>query len=211
MNTRVVTVSRQLGSGGEDVARKVAATLGFRYLDKEVIERAAAAAGVPAELISEAERNQPFRKRMLEAIANNPGWAALGWYEPVPYLRNTMYTSEHYRRLVEDVVRDVAREGDAVILGHGAQVILRDRWDTVKVLVTATARQRTRWLREKLGLDLDDAELGIARSDTERSCYFQRIYQETWLSPALYDLSLNMDHLSATGAVGAITGLAIGR
>ncbi|MCC6381467.1 MAG: cytidylate kinase-like family protein [Dehalococcoidia bacterium] len=211
MNTRVVTISRQLGSGGEDVARQVAAALGFRYLDKEVIERAAAAAGVPADLISEAERNQPFRKRMLEAIATNPGWAALGWYEPVPDMRNTMYTSEHYRRLVEDVIRDVAKEGEAVILGHGAQVILRDRWDTVKVLVTGNMRLRTRWLREKHGLDLVAAERALARSDTERSCYFQRVYQETWLAPGLYDLSLNMDHLSAAAAVGATTSLARGR
>lgn len=211
MHTRLVTVSRQLGSGAEDIARGVASTLGFRYLDQEVIERAATEAGVPPAFISEAEHNQPFRKRMLEAIANNPGWAALGWYEPVPYTRSPLYTSRHYRQLVEEVIRDVAREGNAVILGHGAQVILASRWDTIRVLVTGDVRLRALRLRERLRLEAGEAEKAIAESDLERRCYFERIHQTTWLSPALYDLCINTDRIPEAQAVCLITRAACSR
>lgn len=84
METRVVTVSQQLGCHGVAVARGVAERLAFQYLDREVVERAASAAGVPPNCVSDAERSPSFLKRILDTLVVNPGWTALAGCDLVP-------------------------------------------------------------------------------------------------------------------------------
>ncbi len=209
---RVVTVSRQVGANGQAIAREVAARLGFRYLDREVIERAAKEAGVTPELVDSAEHFPSLRDRMLRALGNSSGMMAFSWFAPAPVLAESLYTSERYRTLLEAVIREVAHEGQAVILGHGCQVILADRWDTLRVLVAGSDRLRAIRLCERMeSRDLDSARREIERSDGERSAYFSRVYGVEWLSPKLYDLCLTTDHWSIDEAAGLICAAACAR
>ena len=138
MNTRVITVATQLGSYGEQIASLVAEELGFRCLDQEVIERAALSAGVPSKFIRDAEHIRPLRERALAAFANTPGWNAMPWYLGAPPPFNTAYSPERYRKIIDEVLNNLAREGSAVVVGHAGQMALRDRWDTLRVLTVAS-------------------------------------------------------------------------
>lgn len=215
MHTRMVTVSRQIGSGGEEIARRVAKQLGFRYLDREVTERAAHDAGVDPEAVSEAEYIPSLKKRMVSALAANPGLLAFAWFAPGPYLSNPLYTSGRYRMLIESVVCELAREGGAVILGHGAQAILKDRWDTVKVLVSGGDERRILRLRaagEEGGqLSPEAARRIMEASDAERHAYFDRVYGLQWLSPKLYDICISTDHMTPEEAANIICDAAAAR
>lgn len=205
MNVRMVTVSRQIGTNGEQIARCVAEALEFRYFDDEVIQRAAQSAGVPLKDVISAEHAPSFKRRMLEALSGSRAITSLAWYDPTPLMANPLYTSEHYRALVYDVLRDLAKEGDAVVLGHAGQVILNNRWDTLKVLISGSVALRALRVQE-MGIagDREGALRAIANSDNERTTFFERFHDVTWLSAVNYDLCLNTDHIKVPQAVELI-------
>lgn len=200
MNIRIITVASQLGSHGEQIASLVAEELGFRCLDQEVIERAARSAGVPSKIIRDAEHIRPLRERALAALGNTPGWNAVGWYLGAAPPFNPAYTPERYRKIIDEVLHNLAREGSAVVVGHDGQISLRDRWDTLRVLTVASDRVRILRMQEALSVPKAEAKEIMHRFDAERKAYFQQTFREHWLSPKLYDLCLNTDHLKPAEA-----------
>ncbi len=196
MNTRVVSVARQVGTAGEDIAHLVSAQLGFRFIDYQVVQAAAQEANVSPETVSESEHSPSLMTRILEALARNPTMPAAAWADPVPLASSPMFTSSDYRRFVEDVIRDLAEQGQCVIVGHAAQVILRERLDTLRVLVTGSPAYRARRIMAGMGVDEKTALKTVERTDHERVEYFNRFYETGWLSPWTYDLCLNTDHLN---------------
>jgi cytidylate kinase len=207
MNTRVVSISRQVGTAGEEVARAVANRLNFRYIDYQVIQDAAREAGVSPETVSEAEHTPSLMTRVLEALARSPSMPVAAWADPVPLAANPLLTSNDYRKFVEQVIRDLVEHGGCVIVGHAAQVILRGRLDTVRVLVTGSHEFRARRIMAGMGVDEKVALKTVDRTDNERIDYFRRFYDTGWLLPCTYDLCVNTDHLNPDQAAELVTGL----
>ena len=208
MNTRVISIARQVGTSGEEVAQAVAVRLGFRYIDYQVIQDAAAEAGVSTETVSEAEHTPSVMTRILEALARNPTMPAAAWADPIPLTSSPVFTSGDYRKFLEQVIRDVADRGDCVIVGHGAQVILRSRLDTVKVLITGSPDFRARRIMAGMGVDQKTALKTVERTDHERVEYFERVYDTGWLLPCTYDLCINTDHLNSGQAAELVAQVA---
>lgn len=204
MNTRVVSISRQVGSSGEEVAQALAKKLDFRYIDYQVIQKAAEDAGVSAETVSESEHTPSLMTRLLEALARNPSMPVAAWADPLPLSANPLFTSGDYRTFVEDVIRQTADQGTCVIVGHAAQVILRERLDTVRVLVTGSDSYRARRITSGMGVDEKEALKIIERTDHERLDYFRRFYETGWLTPCTYDLCISTDHLNPNQAAELI-------
>ncbi len=196
MNTRVISISRQVGSAGEEVAQALARRLDFRYIDYQVIQKAAEDAGVSPETVSESEHTPSLMTRLLEALARNPSMPVAAWADPVPLSSSPLYTSGDYRKFVEDVIRQTADQGECVIVGHAAQVILRERFDTVRVLVTGSNSFRARRITAGMSVDEKEALKIIERTDHERLEYFRRFYETGWLTPCTYDLCISTDHLN---------------
>ena len=195
MNIRVISISRQVGTAGEEVAQAVSNRLGFRYIDYQVIQDAAHEAGVSPETVSEAEHSPPLLTRLLEALARNPGMPAVGWADPTPIATSPLFTSSDYRRFVEQVIKATADKGDCVIVGHASQVILRSRFDTVRVLVTGSNAHRARRITTGMGVEEKEALKIIEKTDHERLDYYRRFYDTGWLTPCSYDLCISTDHL----------------
>lgn len=195
MNIRVISISRQVGTAGEEVAQAVSNLLGFRYIDYQVIQDAAHDAGVSPETVSEAEHSPPLLTRLLEALARNPGMPAVGWADPTPIATSPLFTSSDYRRFVEQVIKATADKGDCVIVGHASQVILRSRFDTVRVLVTGSNAHRARRITTGMGVEEKEALKIIEKTDHERLDYYRRFYDTGWLTPCSYDLCISTDHL----------------
>jgi cytidylate kinase len=207
MNTRIVSISRQVGTAGEEVARGVADQLGFRYIDYQIIQDAAREAGVSIETVSEAEHTPSLMTRVLEALARTPNMPVAAWADPVPLTASPLFTSTDYRKFLEQVMRDLADQGDCVIVGHAAQVILRGRLDTVRTLVTGSTEFRARRIMTGMNVDEKSALKTVERTDNERIDYFRRFYDIGWLSPCSYDLTVNTDHLNPEQACEIIAAL----
>ncbi len=205
MNTRVLTIARQVGTLGEDVARLVADDLGYHLLDYRLVQAAAEEAGVSTETIAESEHRPSFFTRILEALARNPAGPASGqWIEPIDMSGTPLLTSSDYRDLVVQVVEDYARQGNVVFLGHGAQFMLANHPDVVRVLITGSPEARARRVMAGMVCSQEQANEVIHRTDSERSHYFKDYFGADWLSPSTYDLTVNTDHINPKQAAELI-------
>lgn len=185
--------------------------MNLRVIDYQVIQDAAREAGVSPETVSEAERAPSLLTRFLEALARNPGIPAAAWADPIPLTTTPLYTSEDYRGLIEHVIRDLGTQGNCLIIGHAAQVILKDRADVLRVLITGSMGPRGRRIMQGMGIDEKAAQKTVEKSDAERIDFFRRFYDIRWTDASNYDISISTDHLTATAAASLVVAAARAR
>src|SRR4029453_10582390 len=131
MKCRVISISRALGAGGEEIGRDVASRLRSRFVDDEIVAGAAQKAGVSPETIERAERTPPLIDRILQLM----GTSAV---EPAGYVPAHVPTSPAYEALIEQVIRETASQGNVVIVAHGASIPLAGETGVLRVLVTGS-------------------------------------------------------------------------
>jgi cytidylate kinase len=199
MQIRVVTVSHATGAGGSAIAHAVAASLGFRYIDEDIIVAAAQKAGVDAALVADSERRKTFVERLISGLAQAVSPAAIGGGTLVP---DTVTPDASLRMLIVDAIRETADRGNSVIVSHGASIPLAGRADTLRVLVTASVDTRVRRVARSRGES--DAATFIGDNDVARADYLQRFYDIDQELPTHYDLVINTDALSAEEAADII-------
>jgi cytidylate kinase len=202
MDCTVVTFARSLGASGEEVARQVADALGFQYVDDEIITWAAEQAGVSPENVSQAEHTPPLLARMLASMAMAPIDA--GGFTAPELMPMPDYSSQAYRNLITQVIRDRAAKGKAVIVAHGAAIPLAGSPGLLRVFVTASRESRTQRLIQANGLSDRDARRAIENSDRERGEFFRRFYNIKEELPTHYDIVLNTDRLSPQEAAAIV-------
>jgi cytidylate kinase len=213
----VITVSRQLGSGGSYIATAAAEALGYRYLDREILQRAAEAAGFPDEQMVEAlarrEKIPGYLDRMLDALGRMsavPSVPSATLREGQAYVeimdamlttevvesQKRQHVAEGYQELVRNAILNFAETGKAVIVGRGGQVILRERRDALHVRVVASVSTRVRNLMARHEISEDEAAAQIRESDRDRARYLKRYHGVDWNDPQLYHLVLNTDYVA---------------
>ena len=202
MTRSVICIARSLGAGGEEAGRAVAEKLGYRYVDDEIIDRAAERAGVSRDTITKAERPPGLLSRIVDGLgasaANEATLAFLaGSSAYVPVQREWSPQAElSYEELIQQVIIEVANQHKAVIMAHGAAVCLRGRAEALRVLVTAPPETRAQRLEQQGGIAKRAAEKAVSSSDRARRDYLWRFYAVRQESPMYYDLTLNTDALS---------------
>jgi cytidylate kinase len=205
MACRVVCISRALAAGGEDIGRRVAEELGFRYVDEEIIMRAADKAGVPAEVVEQTEHSRPMIMRILENMAAypiDPGAMPMDQFVPTAL-------GPKYEFLIADVIRETAAEGNVVIVAHGASIPLAGLEGLLRVLVTAPAETRAKALAAG-GFSEKEAAKVIAKSDGERKDFLRRFYDVKEELPTHYDVVVNTERLSEQTAAKLVVHAAKG-
>lgn len=205
---QVVCISRSRGAGGEAVGQMVSNELRFRYVDDEILVRAAERAEVEPSLVADAERRKSLLTRVLEAMAA----AGTVQLEPAaafaPDALIALNASANYQQLIGDVIRETGAEGNAVIVAHAASMALAGTDGVLRVLVTAPPETRAQRLADAGGLSEGDARKQIDESDAARRDYFRRFYDVSEELPTHYDLVVNTDVLGLDGAAQAVIGAA---
>ena len=202
MPASVISFSVETGSGGFAIARRVSDRLGFRYYDWEITSEAAARAGVSPNEVIAAERVPSFLERMMRrlgAVSTVSLETSPGFSEPSPAMWSTAIqslTSDDYRQFIERVVIELADRGEAVIVGHASQCLLRDKPGALRVLVHGSPLLRTERLAAEQGLDRERAAAMVKQSDKDRRELIKRIHHVDLLNAELYDLCLNTDRVS---------------
>jgi cytidylate kinase len=199
MDTTVISISRAMAAGGDDVARAVAEKMGFRFIDDEIIEVAADKAGVSPSTIASVERTPSLIDRILKHLGNNPIEAGHGAYVPV-----VLNASESYEGLIAQVIRETAQAGKVVILAHGASIALRDVPGVFRALVTGSPEVRAARYGRDRGLKDSDALKEIDKSDRARREFLQRLYNVHHELPSHYDIVVNTDRIALNAAAGLI-------
>ena len=199
MNTSVISISRAMAAGGDEVARTVAGKMDFRFMDDEIIERAAEKAGVSPATIASVERTPSLIDRILKHLGSSPIEAGHGAYVPA-----VLDASETFEDLIAQVIRETAQAGKVVILAHGASIALRDVPGVFRTLVTGSSEVRASRLARRGNIQESDARKEIDKSDRARREFLQRLYNVQHELPSHYDLVVNTDRISATAAADLI-------
>jgi len=194
-----------MGAGGEAIAEEVAQRLGYRYFDDESLGMAADKAGVTQSEMARSERSQPVVARVIDILASTPMISEGGY---IPPARPNLTLS--YSHVIEQVIRELAEAGDAVIVAHGASHPLAGRSDVMRVLVTASIDARVERLAAQDGVDAAAAKKAVESSDRERARYLERFYKVKHESPTQYDLTINTDALSNADAVNIVLAASAG-
>jgi cytidylate kinase len=184
---RAITISREYGSGGGEVARRVAVRLGWQLVDHQMVVHIAQSLGVSeSEIEQKDEYSESFASRILSSMRLIDPAMAVG--VPVDALTTT---EEAYRQALTNLVHAVAQTGHAVIVGRGSQVLLADLRDVLHVRIVAPIEQRITYVVQREGLDRDAARTRIQQKDRQRERYLQNHYHQSSEDPHLYDLVLN--------------------
>jgi Cytidylate kinase-like family len=203
--TKVVAISRAAGAEGERIGALVAERLGFRYVDEEIIGRAAEKQGVDPAAIADAERRKGVIQRVLEGLGQSgPGGATPGGPLWIPDDATELAQSHDLRALIRETINETAAQGDVVIVAHAAAFALVGRDDLLRVLVTAPAAIRTRRLTEARDGDQAQAAKELKRSDEARAAYLKSFYDVERELPTHYDLVVNTEVLEPEAAADVI-------
>ncbi|HEY3484636.1 MAG TPA: cytidylate kinase-like family protein [Ilumatobacteraceae bacterium] len=208
MARRVICISRILGSGGVEVGRRVAAELGYRHVDEEIVLQAAEQHQLDVADLADVERRTTWLDRLLQGISL--AGAADGVMMGVvgsPAVPPTP-DAKSLRDLIQQAIHEAADRGDVVIVSHAASYALQGRDDVLRVFVTASPD--TRAARAKGDLQVDDkgAAKAIETDDAGRAAYLKRFYGVSSESPTDYDLVLNTDTITPEHAASVIVSVA---
>lgn len=188
MSTLVVCISRTIAAGGEEVGRTVAGALDFQYADEEILDSAAERVGVSRDAIAQAEHPPGLVERILQSLAITPMVTETGAWTGMPLPGAPLQLG--YEELIQNVIRERARQGKVVIVAHGGSSCLRGMSSVLRVLVTAPAEVRIERLCGSPGMKPEEAKKAVAESDRQRQQYLQRFYS-VHEQPTDYDLVLN--------------------
>ena len=205
METSVVSISRTLAAGAEEISRIVAKELSFRYVDDEIVLEASAQAGVSPEIVGEVEHSRPLLDRILGAMVHISA-DGISSFEGAPVVASESLA--HYQDLIQWVIRETAAAGKVVIVAHGASIPLASMSGHLRVLVTASPTVRAERLMHMSDLKERQAKKAIQDSDRERRDFFRRFYKLRQELPTHYDLVINTDRLTKPAAASLIVGAA---
>ncbi len=154
-NMRAITISREYGSGGGEIARRLAQRLGWQLVDHEIVVRVAGELGVSEEEVeAHDEYSEGVAARILSSLqAMQPAMFAIS---PVP----PMTTAEGYQEALSRVVEGALATGHVVIVGRGGQVLLCQYRDVLHVRIVAPLEPRIVYVMRREGIDIPDEELG---------------------------------------------------
>ena len=176
----VITVSRQVGSLGTEMAQILAERLQYEYVDKEKIGKALAAYGLPELELEKFDEKKP------------------------PFWDSWQVQRKKFLHFLEAVIYDFARKGNVVIVGRGGQVLLRDLPGVLHLRVIAPFEMRVKRLLTEKGGDEKQVARHIRRNDRDSEGFIRTFFDMNWDDAALYDMVLNTEKISIETAVAMV-------
>ena len=194
MKNRIITISRQFGSGGRTVGREVAQKLGIPCYDHELIERLAEESGFAKEYIKNESEYRPFGSRLATALNVGTGFDPLTNQDRLWIAQKRM-------------ILELGAKESCVIVGRCADAILEDQADCLRVFIHASFEQRAKRIVEVYGETEVPTERRLRDKDKRRISYYQYYTDRTWGDINNYDVALDTGRLGIDKCVELIAGL----
>ena len=186
----IITIGRQHGSSGREIARTLAAELGYACYDKEIVDHAAAESDFSKEIFDsyDEKRGSPY-------IVSTPHYMSMH-----DGLRlNMQVASAQF-----DTIRAIADKDNCIIVGRCADYILRNRENLVKVFIMADRDWRIRELAQRKGITEAQAKKLLKEVDKDRSSYYKYYTDQVWGEAENYNLCVDSGSLGVAGTVQVI-------
>ena len=181
----IVTIEREYGCGGGEIAQLVAKRLGWKLWDQLLTDEIARLARCPRAIVEDREeKTDPLYYRLFKSFLRGSYEGSLN----APKLN--VVDSETILKITRRVVEQAAQSGNCVIVGRGSQQFLKDRPDTLRVFLYAPREDKVRRLIAR-GKSEREAEEQIDTVDHERADFIQKYFNVAWPDRAIYHLMIN--------------------
>jgi cytidylate kinase len=198
MTKKIITISREYGSGGREIGQHIASQLGYGYYDHELIKRAAEASDIDEALIKEDGEGKMGKLSSLLSYAN----VVVGKDEDTLPLADRMFLAQ------SRIIKQIADEGPCVIIGHSADYFLAGYSGLLSVFIHADWDARVARVMERNELSEHDAVARIRKTDRTRAVYYEQHTDQKWGMAPNYDISLSSSYFGVEGTVKALVALA---
>lgn len=186
MNKILLTIGRSFGSGGSEVAKKVADILNISYYDKELIKLAAIKSGINENLLQNADE-KPVNSFLYSIVTHGfPSYTS-----PIQY--NNLITNDKVFSIQSDIIKNIAENESAVFVGRCADYILREQTELINVFVYADKQSRVKRIATVNNISEKEALDAIKKTDKERANYYNFYTNKNWGECANYDLCISSD------------------
>ena len=186
MKYRVLTVNREFGSGGGRIAQTIAERLGWKLLDRDIIDAIAYAAHVDKKVVRHYDEHVDSWLRRINQQAMRSAALAAG----LELGENSVFDAEEMVKISQKIIEKAHSDGNCVIVGRGAQCVLQHQPDVFHVFVYAPFKERILRLRTRLEKGAN-IEQRIRTVDGERAKYLKEYFGKSWCNPHLYDLMIS--------------------
>ena len=197
MEKKIITISREFGSGGRTMGRKIAEKLGIPFYDKELVDQIAVESGFAPKFVEEHGEHSPSGSFFSYAFAP----------QGVPGIMNGLSTADFLWNIQCNVILQLADQGPCVIVGRNADYILKDREDALHVYTHADMAFRAERIVKKYGESDKSPEARLNEKDKRRRVNYQHYTGRTWGMSQNYDLCLDTGKLGIDLCADIICGI----
>jgi cytidylate kinase len=203
-----ITISREYGSQGNEIARLLCERLGYRYFDKSLMAQLGAQMDLAPDTIADLPEDKRYQARgllerllattPLPTISGDLGWS---WAARAEAEEQTVRMSV---KIVESLIRAAHEQDNVVVVGRAGQVVLRDMPNVLHVRAVAPVEQRIGRIQQIAALSADAARELVHRRDRGAADYVKSFYHVDVNEPLLYDLVINTGKLTSSLVVDLI-------
>ena len=184
MDNLIISIGRQLGSGGCEIAKKIARDLNCKFYDHELINMAAERSGFNPRIFEQQDENHGTLKTLFGAFSGRLGRMSGAFYS------NSMSQEELFQ-IQSEAIFKAAKTDDCVFVGRCADYILREKPGLFSVFITADDDERIREVAKRRGCSPEEAAKYIERKEAQRAAYYTYYTSQTWGAAKSYDLCIN--------------------
>lgn len=193
MKNRIITISREFGSGGRTIGRLTARKLGIPCYDQELIEKIAEKSGFAKEYTAEKSEDAPFSSWFANAFSDHS--------------YNGFSSQDYLWKAQCDVIWGLAKKESCVIVGRCADYILKDHADCLTVFIHADMEARAKRIVKLYGETEQIPEKRLREKDKKRSTYYRFYTDMEWGVAKNYQISLNSAAFGIETCVELLAGL----
>ncbi len=197
MEKKIITISREFGSGGRTIGRKIAESLGIPFYDKELVDQIAVESGFAPKFIEEHGEHSPGKSLFSYAFAP----------QGVPGVMNGLSTADFLWNIQCNVIMQLAEQGPCVIVGRNADYILKDRTDCLHVYIHADLPFRADRIVRLYGESEKSPEARLQEKDKRRRVNYQHYTGRTWGTSQNYDICLNSSSIGIDACADIIVNI----
>lgn len=179
----VITIGRQLGSGGRSIGHLLAEKFGIAYYDKEILSLAAAESGLGAKVFERGDERKSFLRGLFGAIT--PMLTTGGDFY------NNQISEDSLFHIQSGVIQKMAAQHSSVFIGRASDYILRDHPRSCHIFIAANTEDRIAHIMERRGIDRKHAKELMREADQQRAGYYNFYASGTWGSADTYNLCIN--------------------
>jgi len=183
----VISISRHFGSGGKTLGEMVAKKLDYTFVDNEVIQLVSIEAKVSTAVVDGKDMDTSGIFKRFVSKVTPKGLRSLTLSSDEEFIEEEIYVD-----LLEKIIRDIAEEGNAVIMGRGSQYFLKDYDDVYRILMVANREDRVKFMEKNYNLSHRDAAKAVNMDDLKRANLYRKLGKTDYDDHNLYHLVLNM-------------------